>query len=705
MKTAVLLCLLVLKLILAGGSSIRENLLSQDVVALFSLDEEEEVAELQVFVEDKTTGEVFPYSSGRIELWRENHALMMNVSDTSELSVSVRHSNTYLWASVYDDKGNWIAESNVLHTGFRAGVRTMIHEAVSNAVWVDGDQIHFDVLIELLEDFESFMISKGVIVIDNQTVGMMSIEHTFDRSNPSGTFTYHHHGEVEVGRHTLSIALLYPGQGTPCALSPQLWFEVRAKSLERLEFESEQIIKADTSFIDENCVNEFVACVVKREAKIPPNRQYTEVLDGADFCFSSLCEHFQAREDRELIFKTLTDRSMQEAMTLHFSAILQGFKVSENFLRAGRALQCIGQLKMALKAYRTVMRLVGYSSRPLTKAQCTYPGCNEISKDTCNIMNRLLHQMQDLSSDFSPGGAANSSESFRSYKSHLSDILPPSSCSSSSSSSCSSSSALHIPKHILRYNLDDIVFCCLTTATTYRSRAGIVASTWWPHARFRYFYGDKEDADLPVTEFTIVKELKEKSEDARYLWEEIMAADYASSLPKFFMALLDMYTRHPNASWFFLGGDDNFVVPVNLLHQLQPLNADEKLVVGGPLGHHLGVGNYLSGGSGIVFSRGFMLATYRKLIPFTVSWRRVRGKHMLCHPCADVAFGFLANDVGAKMVEIPCMHGMWPEYFALHSTRHVPGCLSRARVRYPQISCDRYCTPGDELGGQLRKDI
>eukprot|EP00960_Hanusia_phi_P076934 768629-Hanusia_phi.AAC.10 len=30
--------------------------------------------------------------------------------------------------------------------------------------------------------------------------------------------------------------------------------------------------------------------------------------------------------------------------------------------------------------------------------------------------------------------------------------------------------------------------------------------------------------------------------------------------------------------------------------------------------------------SGIIFSRGFLLATYRKLIPFTVSWRRVSGR-------------------------------------------------------------------------------
>eukprot|EP00960_Hanusia_phi_P020605 607348-Hanusia_phi.AAC.1 len=328
-RSAVLVFLHTLTIIPAQGESIRDRLLRQDVTARFSLDQEEDIAYLEVFAESKDTGEVFPYSEGRIELWRENHVLMMNVSDTSELSVSVRNSNTYLWASVYDKDGRWIAESNVLHTGYRAGVWTTIHEAVAETEWVDGEQIEFGFLIQLREEFDSYMISKGVIVIDNQTVGMVSIEQTFTRASPSQTFTYHHHGEVEVGRHTLSLALLYPGQGTPCVLSPQVWFEVRAKRLERFSFESWKISDVDTSLIDENCVNGFVACVVKDSRQGSSSTSLLLLSPPSTLSPPPLPASPTA---------ALLDASLVRKL----KKIPQ---VSENFLRAGRAFQCVGQLK------------------------------------------------------------------------------------------------------------------------------------------------------------------------------------------------------------------------------------------------------------------------------------------------------------------------------------------------------------------------
>ena len=36
--------------------------------------------------------------------------------------------------------------------------------------------------------------------------------------------------------------------------------------------------------------------------------------------------------------------------------------------------------------------------------------------------------------------------------------------------------------------------------------------------------------------------------------------------------------------------------------------------------------------------------------PFAAAWRKGRGQYMLCHPCADVAFGFFMRDVGAVQV-------------------------------------------------------
>lgn len=170
------------------------------------------------------------------------------------------------------------------------------------------------------------------------------------------------------------------------------------------------------------------------------------------------------------------------------------------------------------------------------------------------------------------------------------------------------------------------------------------------------------------------------------------------------------------------------MVPDNLVALLQPLDAREPLLVGGPLGSHVGVGHYLSGGSGIVFSQGFLARAAHHLAPFAASWRRERGRAMLCHPCADVAFGVLAKDLGARLVEararppapvllcswrfgrspqpttpcgrrargeqVGCMHGMWPEYFALHSAAPaLRACAPRqSTAGWPRVHCARPAT-------------
>jgi hypothetical protein len=63
---------------------------------------------------------------------------------------------------------------------------------------------------------------------------------------------------------------------------------------------------------------------------------------------------------------------------------------------------------------------------------------------------------------------------------------------------------------------------------------------------------------------------------------------------------------------------------------------------------------------------------------------------MLCHPCADVAFGFFVRDIGAVTVEVKCMHGMWPEYFGMHSSVFLPACA--AMKDPPRVQCQRPAT-------------
>ena len=288
-----------------------------------------------------------------------------------------------------------------------------------------------------------------------------------------------------------------------------------------------------------------------------------------------------------------------------------------------------------------------------------------------------MHHLQSGESMAEKRLIAGGAEQQDSYSRHLSTLLP------------SGPQKLWRPHGGARYGLDDLVVGCLTTYSTYRGRADVVRATWWQHLRHAYFYGDVADASLPITPYASLDE-RWAGADAAFLREDIMRADYGSSLPKFFMALLDLFLRHPHRQWYLLVGDDNFVVPQHLLELLDGIDAADKYIVGGPLGQHVGLGAYASGGSGLLFSNGFMQAAWRHLGPFAVSWRQGRGQHLLCHPCADVAFGFFARDVGAVTVEVECMHGMWPEYFAMHTSRDLPSCA--AVPNRPRIKCARPAT-------------
>jgi len=107
--------------------------------ALFSLDAEEGVAYLQVqrtesrSWHDDDEGaasaeqdpDVDDGAAGWVEVYQEGHRLMANFSG-SEISIAVGGVDTYLWASVFDGQGRWVAQSNVLHTGGAVCVRVRV---------------------------------------------------------------------------------------------------------------------------------------------------------------------------------------------------------------------------------------------------------------------------------------------------------------------------------------------------------------------------------------------------------------------------------------------------------------------------------------------------------------------------------------------------------------------------------------------------
>jgi hypothetical protein len=75
-------------------------------IALFTLDESEGVAYLQVHREYSDGAAKDDTARGWVEVWQEGHRMMVNSSD-DEIVVTTGTTDTYLWASVYNAAGLW----------------------------------------------------------------------------------------------------------------------------------------------------------------------------------------------------------------------------------------------------------------------------------------------------------------------------------------------------------------------------------------------------------------------------------------------------------------------------------------------------------------------------------------------------------------------------------------------------------------------
>ena len=109
-------------------------------MAEFELDADEGVAYLQVEWTGNDEDDAYEGGEGWVEVYQEGHRLMANFSGR-EIAIAVGRIDTYLWASVYDSRGRWVSQSNVLHTGPHAGVSVVLDDTISRQVWVDGDKM------------------------------------------------------------------------------------------------------------------------------------------------------------------------------------------------------------------------------------------------------------------------------------------------------------------------------------------------------------------------------------------------------------------------------------------------------------------------------------------------------------------------------------------------------------------------------------
>jgi hypothetical protein len=281
------------------------------VVAVFSLDAEEGVAYLQV---ERTDGG--DDGTGWVEVYQEGHRLMTNFSG-SEISLLVAGVDTYVWASVFDGAGRWVGQSNVLHTGNYAGVSVELDPSVGHRAWVDGEALSFDFTLRLRPGVEQQVLARVIVLIDNQTVGMIPLDVSLESDEPTRVLHYQHHGEVEVGRHTLHLALLEAGHAFPTVLSEQLWFTQTERPIPAASLTASlhALNAGPTAGAGgENSASSYGGphrletgaggeggcgegrgraalreCVVRREAAVPPNRQYSEVRDALAYVCVCRC--------------------------------------------------------------------------------------------------------------------------------------------------------------------------------------------------------------------------------------------------------------------------------------------------------------------------------------------------------------------------------------------------------------------------------
>jgi hypothetical protein len=169
--------------------------------------------------------------------------------------------------------------------------------------------------------------------------------------------------------------------------------------------------------------------------------------------------------------------------------------------------------------------------------------------------------------------------------------------------------------------------------------------------------------------------------------------DFFSSVPKFVLALVDLYVRHPRAKWFYVAGCDTYLVANNLLLALGGLDSEQRIVVGGHAGMHFDV-LFLSGGSGLAFSRGYMATLAPRAPALLRSWMEVDGPRHRCTPCADIFFVHASRLLDAEMLQRPFFFAFWPQYYVTSTAARELGTPAAPTVLWPPQDMPR-------MGGRL----
>ena len=135
---------------------------------------------------------------------------------------------------------------------------------------------------------------------------------------------------------------------------------------------------------------------------------------------------------------------------------------------------------------------------------------------------------------------------------------------------------------------------------------------------------------------------------------------FLSNINKTMLGLRELYYKHPDAKWYFLSGDDDYVMPNYLLTKLQQLDHTQPIFAGGAglNGKCANTGRaveFFSGGGGMVASHALMKASAALMSDWIeTSW--MRGAPGNFRDGGDVAVACFFQELNATRVYLKGFH-------------------------------------------------
>ena len=153
---------------------------------------------------------------------------------------------------------------------------------------------------------------------------------------------------------------------------------------------------------------------------------------------------------------------------------------------------------------------------------------------------------------------------------------------------------------------------------------------------------------------------------------------FISNINKTLLGLRELYYARPDAKWYWLSGDDDFINVDHTLSKLEALDHTQPLFVGGDImknercAHDNQPVSFISGGPGMLASHALMAATHHLISPW-VEQTWMRGTPGTARNAGDVAVACFFKAHGYSITHLPGFawsNALEPADEGLHNQKH-----------------------------------